>query len=536
VLQEFRMPDAGEGLTEAEVLSWRVAVGDEVVVNQIILEVETAKAAVELPTPYAGRVVELLAAPGDVVAVGTPIIRIEDGVEAGAGAAAVAGAGVRASTGAANAVPPDVPSRSPATPSRPTGIAGEPPSTPDESAAGEGSRTAVLVGYGIRQATTPRRRARRNPHGVDHVEPGPPGEPGRPVRHGGLELGRALESRLGGDQVRAKPPVRRLARDLGVDLANVLPTGPGGTITHDDVAQASAAARGAGALDRTSDASPQRAATGGVGSGPQASSAGAGLGAVPGFGRGPGSGPGSGSGGARGSIPGDSEVVALSHVSRMMAQAMTASAFTAVHVTEWVEVDVTAMTALIHAARARSDFEGMSITPLTFAALGLVRAARAHPTINASLEESGESLLLHRAVHLGIAVDSPRGLIVPRVPDAQDLDLRGMGDALSRLTETARAGRSRPEDLRGSTITITNVGVFGVDGGTPILNPGEVAILALGRVLPRPWVVGGRVEARDVVTLALSFDHRVVDGALGSRVLREVADFMADPATALVLD
>ena len=151
------------------------------------------------------------------------------------------------------------------------------------------------------------------------------------------------------------------------------------------------------------------------------------------------------------------------------------------------------------------------------------------------MDETGESLLVHRSVHLGIAVNSPRGLIVPRIADAQGLDLRGIGDALARLIETARAGTSRPEDLRGSTITITNVGVFGVDGGTPILNPGEVAILALGRVLPRPWVIDGRVEVRDVVTLALSFDHRVVDGAMGSRVLREVADFMADPATALTL-
>ncbi len=219
----------------------------------------------------------------------------------------------------------------------------------------------------------------------------------------------------------------------------------------------------------------------------------------------------------------------------MMGRAMTASAFTAVHVTEWVDVDVSAMTALIRAARARPEFAGLSLTPLTFAALGLVRAARMHPTVNASLDGSGENLLVHHGVHLGIAVDSPRGLVVPRIPNAQTLDLRGMADALGRLVDTARAGRSRPEDLRGSTITLTNVGVFGVDAGTPILNPGEVAILALGRVLARPWVVDGQVVARDVVTLSLSFDHRVVDGALGSRVLREVADFMADPATALVL-
>ena len=183
----------------------------------------------------------------------------------------------------------------------------------------------------------------------------------------------------------------------------------------------------------------------------------------------------------------------------------------------------------------RAEAEGAPRHLEWFAALGLVRAALTHPSVNASLDEAGQNLLMHRSVHLGIAVDSPRGLIVPRIPDAQDLDLRGMGDALARLIETARAGRSRPEDLRGSTITITNVGVFGVDGGTPILNPGEVAILALGRVMPRPWVVDGRIEPRDVMTLALSFDHRVVDGATGSRVLREVADFLADPATALAL-
>lgn len=481
---EFRMPDAGEGLTEAEVLGWRVAVGDEVVVNQILLEVETAKAAVELPSPYAGVVVEILAAPGDVVPVGQPIIRIEDGAVAEAVAEEpTAAAGTAAGTG-----------RSAPQPEGPGEVASAQAHT-DVAEAGEPTRTAVLVGYGVKAEQTPVRRARRTPHGADHVEPGPPGEQGRPVRQGGLELGRALETRLGSEQVRAKPPVRRLARDLGVDLTEVVPTGPDGAITHDDVSRAAGAARGAGAPSRVAPTPP-------------APRAGAG---------------------------GGSEVVPLTHVGRMMAQAMTSSAFTAVHVTEWVDVDVTAMTTLIRAARGRDDMAGLSITPLTFAALGLVRAARDHPTVNASLDEAGESLLVHRNIHLGIAVDSPRGLIVPRVPDAQDLDLRGMGDALARLIETARAGRSRPEDLRGSTITITNVGVFGVDGGTPILNPGEVAILALGRVLARPWVVNGRIEARDVVTLALSFDHRVVDGATGSRVLREVADFMADPATALAL-
>lgn len=332
----------------------------------------------------------------------------------------------------------------------------------------------MLVGYGVREEPALRRRPRATPHGAEHLEPGPPGVPARPVRHGGLEQARAVEERLGSPAARAKPPVRRLARDLRIDLDDVVPSGPGGTITHDDVARAAAARE-------------------------------------------------------------HSEVVPLSHVAKMMGKAMTESAFTAPHATEWVDVDVSAMTALIRTARSHPDWAELSLTPLTFAALGLVRAARAHPSINASLDATGENLLVHRDVNLGIAVDSPRGLVVPHVASAQALDLRGMAEEITALVATARAGRSRPEDLRGSTITITNVGVFGVDAGTPILNPGEVAILALGRVLARPWVVEGAVVGRDVVTLALSFDHRVVDGALGARVLREVADFLADPATALAL-
>jgi pyruvate dehydrogenase E2 component (dihydrolipoamide acetyltransferase) len=476
VLHEFRMPDAGEGLTEAEVLTWHVSVGDVVTVNQVLLEVETAKAAVELPSPYAGTVVALLAGPGEVVPVGQPIIRIEDSADAAAEPTAEAPAPppterVHEAFGAAFGAEGIPPAEAPAQPA-PT-----PPPTAEPATTETGAppqRQAVLVGYGIREGVAKHRRPRATPHGAEHVEPGPPGEAARPVRIGGLELGRAVEDRLGARAVRAKPPVRRLARDLGVDLEQVVPTGPEGTITHDDVTRAAAAAA-------------------------------------------------------------QSEAVPLSHVARMMARAMTESAFSAPHVTEWVDVDVTRMMELIRTARAREDLAGLAITPLTFAALGLVRAARAHPTVNASLAEDGEHLLVHRGVHLGIAVDSPRGLVVPRIPDAHELDLRGMADALGRLVATARAGRSRPEDLRGSTITITNVGVFGIDAGTPILNPGEVAILALGRVLPRPWVVDGTVAAREVTTLALSFDHRVVDGALGSRVLREVADFLADPATALAL-
>lgn len=446
MLREFRMPDAGEGLTEAEILEWRVAVGDTVAVNQVLVEVETAKAAIELPCPWAGTITQLLAGPGDVVAVGAPLLRVETADDEPAD------------------LPPTAPDEHRSGPVPPTD------GTAPESASG-----AVLVGYGVRTDPSPRRRPRATPHGAEHVEPGPPGVPARPMRHGGLEQARAVEGRLAGEPAaRAKPPVRRLARELGVDLDAVAPSGPGGSITHDDV---TAAAR-------------LRA--------------------------------------------GDQEV-ALSHVTRMMAQAVTESAFTAPHVTMWRDVDVTGMTQLVRAAQHRPNWSGTPLSPLPFAALALAHAARTVPTINATLEPDGRTLRLHGSVHLGVAVDSPRGLVVPCLRDAGALDLRGMAEALADLVATARAGRTAPDLLRGSTITLTNIGALGVDGGTPILNRGEVAILGLGRVMTRPWVVEGRVVPRDVVTLSLSFDHRVVDGATGARALQEVAALLSDPATALTL-
>jgi 2-oxoisovalerate dehydrogenase E2 component (dihydrolipoyl transacylase) len=537
--REFRMPDAGEGLTEAEVLAWRVAPGDVIEVNQILLEIETAKAAVELPSPYAGTVLELLVAEGEVVEVGTPIIAIDEGASAGPpqppeGQAAPANGSPARSTETGSApvsvnasieagpdpaavtdAPVEQASARTAEAFRSEPAEVEPAATrspADAEAPAQPKREAVLVGYGVRAGGVPRRRERLGPHGVARPEPGPPGEAAKPVRHGGLEQARAVESRLAEGAPRAKPPVRRLARDLGVDLVDVIPTGPHGTITHDDVTGA--------AQRRLAPAGEHRERPGEPWVAPAATAPlAAPLGRV-------------------GVPPApvsmrDADRVPLSHVARMMSRAMTASAFSAPHVTEWVDVDVTATTRLIASARAHPGWRGRSITPLTVAALGLVRAAQEFPTVNASLD--GDDLLVHRHVHLGIAVDSPRGLVVPHIPEAETLDLPGMAAALSALIETARAGRSRPDQLRGSTITLTNVGVFGVDGGTPILNPGESAILALGRVLPRPWVVEGVVTVRNVVTLALSFDHRVVDGALGSRVLRRVADFLEDPGTALAL-
>ncbi len=470
--REFRLPDVGEGLTEAEILRWFVKPGDTVVVNEMLVEIETAKAAVELPSPFAGTVTALHVAEGDVVPVGTPIITVD-----------VGGAGTRAAP---------VAERAPATP---------PTSSAPGAPVGTGEVHAVLVGYGVKETTgAPRRRERvplATPSGAPAPEVGPSGEPGRPVRLGGLEIGRTLESRLASDgPVQAKPPVRRLARDLGVDLQAVSPTGPHGHITREDV-------------QRAARLVPHAPAPGPVSSGALGS-------------------PAAYAGPAEERIP-------VRGVLRLMADAMVRSAFTAPHVTEWVDVDVTRSMELLASLRNRPELEGVKITPLTLVAVALLRAVRENPGINATFDGDAGELVIKHYVNLGVAAATPRGLVVPNVKDADRLSLVQLARALHELSATAREGRTEPAAMLGGTITITNVGVFGVDGGTPILNPGESAILAMGRVLARPWVVEGAVVPRQVMELSLSFDHRCVDGALGSRVLSSVASFLEDPAVALAL-
>lgn len=462
--QVFLLPDVGEGLTEAEILTWHVAVGDEVVVNQTIVEIETAKAAVELPCPYAGVVGALHVAAGDVVEVGTPILTIVTADAAGGPAAPAEQPG--------SAGPP----------------AGQPPVPP------EPKREAVLVGYGVRDTSGATRRPRVSaltPQGTATPEAGPPGEAAKPVRHGGLEVGRHAEELLSRQSpVLAKPPVRKLARDLGVDLAVVDPTGVGGVVTRADVERASA--RGTGALQ----AVPESRRPGPVER---------------------------------------EERVPVRGVVRSMADAMVRSAFTAPHVTEWVQVDVTRAMALVGRLRTAPELEGVRVSPLLLAAAGLLHAVRRHPRVNASWDEDANQIVVKNYVNLGIAAATPRGLVVPNIKDADQLTLPGLAAELQALVETARAGRTTPAALTGGTITITNVGVFGVDGGTPILNPGEAAILCLGQVAQRAWVHKGKVRARQVMELTLSFDHRLVDGALGSQVLAAVAAYLHDPELSLAL-
>jgi pyruvate dehydrogenase E2 component (dihydrolipoamide acetyltransferase) len=285
----------------------------------------------------------------------------------------------------------------------------------------------------------------------------------------------------------AKPPVRKLAKDLGVDIATVSPSGPGGIITREDVERAVPATTTVPA--RT----PAAAATG------------------------------------------ERETrTPIKGVRKMTADAMVASAFTAPHVTEWVTVDVTRTMKLVERLRADREFTGVKVSPLLVVAKALLLAVRRNPQINATWDAEAGEIVVKHYVNLGIAAATPRGLVVPNIKDADRMSLRELAEALAELTATARDGRTQPADMSGGTITITNVGVFGVDGGTPILNPGEAAILAFGQVRQQPWVHKGRIRPRWVTQLALSFDHRLVDGDLGSRTLADLAAFLEDPSRALV--
>ncbi|MFC6596794.1 dihydrolipoamide acetyltransferase family protein [Kitasatospora paranensis] len=456
-LREFRMPDVGEGLTEAEILSWYVKPGDTVTDGQIVCEVETAKAAVELPIPFTGVVDQLFFPAGATVDVGTAIIAV-----------AVAGA---------------APAEAPAP-------AAAPAAAPAPAAEAEAvpERREVLVGYGPRTGGT-QRRARRTtaapaaaPAPVSRETPAPaPVAPVAPV---------VLPAQAG-ERPLAKPPVRKLAKDLGVDLRTVVPSGPDGVITREDVHAAVAPA----ATVVQAPVAEVRAPA------PVAVAAGTGDVRIP-----------------------------VKGVRKATAAAMVSSAFTAPHVTEFVQVDVTRTMKLVRRLKETGELgRDVRVSPLLLVAKALLTAVKRHPEVNASWDEAAQEIVLKGQVNLGIAAATPRGLIVPNIKDAGAKTLAQLAVSLGELVDTAREGRTSPADMQGGSVTITNVGVFGVDTGTPILNPGEAAILAFGAVRELPWVHKGKVVPRLVTTLALSFDHRLVDGELGSRVLADVAAVLERP-------
>ncbi len=471
-VREFKMPDVGEGLTEAEILKWYVQPGDAVTDGQVVCEVETAKAAVELPIPYDGVVRALHFPEGTTVDVGTSIIAVE-----------VAG-------GAAPA-------------QEETAVAPAPAAEPEQPAEQPAARQPVLVGYGVATSST-RRRPRKqaqdpaaqqaasavqselNGHGAAPAAPAVPAAPAAPAAPAQRPL--------------AKPPVRKLAKDLGVDLATVTPTGPDGVVTREDVHAAVAAAQ---APQQTAPEAPPAA---------PAASAPAAQPAAP------------------ASYDSARETrIPVKGVRKATAAAMVGSAFTAPHVTEFVTVDVTRTMKLVEELKQDKEFAGLRVNPLLLIAKALLVAIRRNPDINASWDEAAQEIVVKHYVNLGIAAATPRGLIVPNIKDAHARTLPELAASLGELVSTAREGKTSPSAMQGGTVTITNVGVFGVDTGTPLLNPGESAILAVGAIKPQPWVHKGKVKPRQVTTLALSFDHRLVDGELGSKVLADVAAVLEQP-------
>lgn len=421
-MSEFVLPDVGEGLTEAEIVTWRVGIGDSVNVNDVLVEIETAKSVVELPSPFSGVVTALLVEEGTTVPVGTPIIAIGEAAEA-------------------------------------TGTDPEPTQ----------QREPNLVGYGARSSGPQRRRK-------------------VPARVGTVVQLRSSQHDSE-RRVRVKPPVRKLAKDLGIDIAEVPATGP--VVTRADV-EAYAAVR---------------------------------TGHVESFAGAP-----ADEGSAVVRVP-------VRGVRKAMAAAMVTSVRSAPHATEWLTVDVSRTIEFMARLSRERAFEGLRVTPTAIVAKAVCLAMSRTPEINAQWidAEPGEAeLVMHAGVNLGIAVATDRGLVVPNIKAADRLSLVELMRVVDQLTSTARDGRTQPADQVGGTFTITNVGALGVDAGTPILNVGEAGILAVGAIQRRPWVAeDDTVVPRWVTTLALSFDHRIVDGAEAARFLTDVADVLRDPATAL---
>ena len=447
-VRDFALPDLGEGLTESELVSWHVAVGDTVELNQPLADVETAKALVELPSPFAGVVTRLYAEPGTTVQVGAPIVAFE--------IADVEGAPVT-----------------------------------DSPSAQKPEREPVLVGYGppVDGGSSPARKARKGGTSLPADNPLPEGSRNaeKPLPEG------SRSDRLEGshEAPRSTPPVRKLAQDLGIDLTTVTGTGEKGLITRDDVERTAGESRG-----------PLR-------DGREAAS--------------------SGNGGNR------QTRTPIHGVRKHTAAAMVQSAFTAPHASEFLTIDVTPTMELVATLKESSVFKGLRLNLLTVMAKALCIAAARNPAVNSRWDNEAQEIIQYHYVNLGIAAATPRGLMVPNIKDANSLDLVGLAVALGELVETAKAGKSSPAELAGGTISITNIGSFGIDAGTPILNPGEAMILAMGAVKRMPWEYRGEIALRQVMTLSVSFDHRLVDGEQGSRFLADVGAILANPAVLLTM-
>ncbi len=455
-LAYFDLPDVGEGLTEAEIVTWKVKVGDIVSVNQIIVEIETAKSLVELPCPFAGTVAQLMANEGDTVNVGSPIIAVT---------VSEATAAVAAATSMHDAVASNA-------------VVTEAIQTVSDVAASsvEEKPQPNLVGYGVSSAAPSRRR--RAAAGV--VATGAV----QAVVSSAAPATDLIAVVPSGDAVLAKPPIRKLAKDMNVDISKVKPTGLSGEVTREDV-MAAAQVASVFKNQTTPEAKTER-----------------------------------------------EERIPVKGVRKAIASAMVQSAFTAPHVSIFVDVDATRTMEYVKRLKASADFAGVKVTPLLIMAKAMIWAVRRNPMVNSTWTDT--EIIVHNFVNFGVAAATPRGLIVPNIKDADQMSMLELAMALEKLAATAREGKTTPQDMQNGTITITNIGVFGVDTGTPILNPGEVGIVALGSIRPKPWVVDNEILVRQVTTIGATFDHRVVDGDVASRFVQDVASVIEEPA--LLLD
>lgn len=451
----FNLPDVGEGLTEAEIVSWKIAVGDNVTVNQIIVEIETAKSLVELPVPFAGVVSELLAKEGDTVEVGKPIIAVR--VAAAVGNLSTATSAITIIT------EPDAPAAT------------------AEAAATPG-KTPNLVGYGVMEGSHSGSRRRRGPIAATGSAVAAAAA-SLPAANPATELHNTVAA-AAAEKVLAKPPIRKLARDLGVDLSRITGSGAAGEILREDVV--SGATQASVFRNLSTPDAPKNL----------------------------------------------EERIPVKGVRKAIAAAMVQSAFTAPHVSIFVDVDATRTMEYVKRLKTAPEFAGVKVTPLLIMAKAMIWAVRRNPMVNSTWTDT--EIIVHNFVNFGIAAATPRGLIVPNIKNADKMSMLELAEAIQVLAATAREGKTTPADMKDGTITITNIGVFGVDTGTPILNPGEVGIVALGSIRPKPWVVNNEILIRQVTTIGATFDHRVVDGDVASRFVQDVASVMEEPA--LLLD
>ncbi len=442
---DFLLPDVGEGLTEAEIVSWRVTVGDVVAINDVLVEIETAKSLVELPSPFAGTISALLVQEGETVAVGTVIIQAESD------------AAMPAPLHSAPAAP---------APAAPAAEKAEP----------------VLVGYGSQGHAVSRRGQRTAPQAAAAAPQTPAAAP---VAVAAPSIPAPVVAvPVGATTVLAKPPVRKLAKELKVDLAHCVATGAHGEVTREDVIRQSEVTTVFRNIETPAWPAERE------------------------------------------------ERIPVKGVRKAIASAMVKSMFEAPHVSVFVDVDATRTMEFVKRLKNSPDFAGVRVSPLLVMARAVRWAVQRNPTVNSSWSDT--EITVHHYVNLGIAAATPRGLIVPNIKEAQSLKLRDLAVELEKLVVTARDGKTTPAEMSNGTITITNLGSFGVDTGTPILNPGEVSIVALGTIKQKPWVVDGEVQVRYVTTLGASFDHRVVDGDVASRFLADIASIFEEPA--LLLD